>query len=270
MTERKQFTPIKDLINLTNRKAIVTGGAMGIGYAIAYRLAESGATVTVVDSNREKGDNAVQLLTDKGFRAFFIQCDVSQEEEVKNTFIISNQRMGSIDILVNNAGIYPCIPLVDMSVADYERIMAVNMKGVFLFSREVCQRMLVHKNGGSIINIASVDALHPSAVGFSAYDSSKGAVAALTRSLALEFGKQGIRVNAIAPGVILTEGAMTPTSGPGTTQTRSQLRDMARRIAIGRMGIADDIGRVALFLASGLSDYMIGSLVVVDGGYLIG
>ena len=126
---------------------------------------------------------------------------------------------------------------------------------------------MASKNSGVIINVASIDSIHPSSPGLAAYDASKGGVQMLTKSMALELGKQGIRVNAIAPGTIMTEGAIAQAQNSGAS--RDTTRAFMARIPLGRMGVADDIGRVALFLASDLSSYMTGSVIVADGGFLL-
>jgi NAD(P)-dependent dehydrogenase (short-subunit alcohol dehydrogenase family) len=268
MSLEKKYIPLNELIRLTDKKALVTGAAMGIGFAIAYRLAEAGATVAIIDLNEEKGQKAAEDLVNCGYRAFFLRCDVSREEEVKNTIDAAIVRMGGLDILVNNAGIFPFTPLLQLTASDIEKVLAVNLKGLLYFTREASRWMIEQKRSGSIINLASVDSLHPSHKGLSVYDASKGAVLTLTKSLAKELGPNGIRVNAIAPGGILTEGAIAQSRGSGET-SRTGLKEFMSRIALGRMGVADDIGRVALFLAADLSGYMTGSLVVVDGGYLL-
>jgi 2-dehydro-3-deoxy-D-gluconate 5-dehydrogenase len=269
MASSKKFTPLNELTSLTNKKALVTGGAMGIGFAIAYRLAEAGAAVALADVNETRGQAASLELVNHGFESFFLRCDVSQEEEVKNTVDTAIARMGKLDILVNNAGIFPFTPLIQMTVADIEKVLSVNLKGTLYFIRETSRRMTEQKHGGSIINIASIDALHPSDRGLPVYDASKGAVLSLTKSMARELGPDGIRVNAIAPGGIMTDGTLVQSRGSGET-SRAWLRNFMSRIPLGRMGGADDIGRVALFLASDLSCYVTGSLIVVDGGYLLG
>lgn len=266
MTSQSKYPPISELISLSGKKVIVTGGAMGIGFAIAYRLAEAGAAVCIVDLNEEKGQNAALELTNAGYRAFFLHCDVSQEEEVKNTVNVAITRLGGINILVNNAGIFPFTPLLQISSADMDRVLGVNLKGLFYFTREVSRWITENKIGGCIINLASIDSLHPSHKGLSIYDASKGAVLTVTKSMAKELGPEGIRVNAIAPGGILTEGAL---SQKGEQNTRAGLREFMSRITLRRMGAPDDVARAALFLASDLSSYMTGSLLTVDGGYLL-
>jgi len=269
VTSSDKFIPLNKLIGLTGKVAIVTGGASGIGFAISYRLAEAGADILIVDVDGEKARQASQEFNGCGYRAKSMQCDVTCEEEVRNMAKTAAREMGGIAILVNNAGIYPRIPLAQMTGDDFEQVISVNLKGTFLCSREVSQRMIEQKRGGCIINIASIDAIHPSAEGLSAYDASKGGVLALTKSMALELGRHNIRVNAIAPGGILTEGLRSHLTGASTDQGKAQLKAFMSRMPLGRMGRADDIGRVVLFLASDLASYMTGSLVVVDGGYLI-
>jgi 2-dehydro-3-deoxy-D-gluconate 5-dehydrogenase len=266
MTPEKKFVPLQELISLAGKKALITGGAMGIGYAIAYRLAEAGAFAGIIDRSEERGRQAVRDINDCGYQAAFFPCDVSLENEVKSAVQASLSVMGTIDILVNNAGIFPQTPIQQITAEEIEHVLAVNLKGTLYFTREVSSRMIEQKRSGCIINLASIDALHPSHIGFSVYDASKGAVLSLTRTLARELAPYGIRVNAIAPGGILTEGAVTLRSA---ANSRAALREFMSRIPLGKMGMADDIGRAALFLATDLSAYMTGSLVVVDGGYLL-
>jgi len=174
-----------------------------------------------------------------------------------------------IDILVNNAGIFPRNPLAETTLEQFNRVLSVNLEGTFLCSREVGKAMITSGNGGSIINLASIDALHPSSAGMAAYDASKGAVLSMTRSLALELGRHDIRVNAVAPGGILTDNLKSYLSGNATNEGRAQLKSFMARMPLGRMGRPDDVARVVLFLASEMAGYMTGSLVVVDGGFLI-
>lgn len=262
----KRFPPLNQLISLKNKRAIVTGGASGIGYAAAHRLAEAGAVVTLVDYNTEKGRAAVLKLNEAGFKAGFAACDVSREEEVITAAKFATENMGGLDILVNNAGIFPSTPFLSVNASDLNKVLGINLNGLIFFSREASRLMVNQKSGGIIINIASVDALHPIRKNMTVYDASKGAVLSLTRSLAKELAAENIRVNAIAPGGILTEGALAEKSAEGS---RAGLRETMSRIPLGHMGAADDVARVILFLASDLSSYMTGSLVTVDGGFMV-
>jgi 2-deoxy-D-gluconate 3-dehydrogenase len=266
----KKFVPMQDLTSLKGKTAIVTGGAMGIGYAICHRLAEAGATVIIADINQSRMEQAYHELRGSGYQIISVLCDVSSEHDVKQMMSSVVEIAGCIDILVNNAGIYPRLPLAEMNSADFDRIIAVNLKSIFLCSREASHRMIHNRKGGSIINIASIDGIHPTAKGLSLYDSSKGAALTATKSLALELGQHNIRVNAIAPGGILTETALTSMSESATQQGKAQLKTFMSRMVLGRMGEPDDIGRVALFLASDLASYITGTVIFVDGGYLIG
>jgi 2-deoxy-D-gluconate 3-dehydrogenase len=269
MTPKRRHIPLHDLIDLSGKRCIVTGGATGIGLGIAYRLAEAGGTIVIADISESDTALACKELEEQGYNVFPVHCDVGDEKSIRDMTNTAVEKMGGIDILVNNAGIYPHIPLEQITAQDFERVLAVNLSGTFLCSREASIQIISQKQGGCIINIASIDSLHPSSKGLSAYDASKGGVLALTRSLALELGKHDIRVNAIAPGGILTKGVMAQTSHEPTEQGRSQLRAFMSRMVLGRMGDADDIGRVAVFLASDMAGYMTGSMIVVDGGYLI-
>ncbi len=257
--------PLAELISLAGRRALVTGGAQGIGRAISHRLAEAGASVLIADIDAEAAQKASEELQAAGLRVDFVRADIADEESVKGMASVAVERIGGLDILVNNAGIFPRLPLVDTRTEDFARVMAVNLTGAFLCSREASRRMIEQGTGGCIINIASIDSLHPSSAELTAYDASKGGVLMLTKGMARELGQHGIRVNAIAPGGILTGGTIAQMGGQG----RASLKGFMSRMALGRMGEPDDVARVALFLASDLASYMTGSLIVVDGGYLI-
>jgi 2-deoxy-D-gluconate 3-dehydrogenase len=178
---------------------------------------------------------------------------------------------GKLDILVNNAGIYPQVPLLKMEPALFDKVYAVNLKGLAFLSKAAALQMVKQGHGGRIINIASIDSLHPSMVGLAAYDASKGGVWSFTKNFAVEAAPHGILVNAIAPGGITTEGTGQPLAGSGFTpaQMKAQMDAFLARIPLKRMGVPDDIAKVVLFLASEASNYMTGSLVVVDGGMLL-
>lgn len=258
---------LQQSIDLNAKTAVVTGGAMGIGFGIAYRLAEAGANVVIADLNEEVGNKAAKELTVNGFKAAFIKTDVASEDDVKQATDFAVKTYGGIDILVNNAGIYPIIPIMQMTPADFEKILAVNLKSVFLFTKAVSEVLIKQGHGGKIINITSIDALHPSSVGLAVYDASKHGLWGFTKNTALELALHNIQVNAIAPGGINTPGAGAGASK--TPQIETIQKKFMEKIPMKRMGEPDDIGKVALFLASDLASYMTGSQIVVDGGVLL-
>jgi 2-dehydro-3-deoxy-D-gluconate 5-dehydrogenase len=176
-----------------------------------------------------------------------------------------------VDILVNNAGIYPLIPLLDQSRESWQRAIDVNLTGVAFASKAAARQMIEQRTGGTIINIASIDSLHPSMVGLASDDSSKGGVLMFTKSFALEVAPHGVTVNAIAPGGIATEGTAAPLEESDMTEEEMQamIEQFDAAIPLRRMGVPDDIAKVALFLASPAAGYVTGELIVVDGGRLL-
>lgn len=263
---------IRELLDLSGKTAIVTGGAVGIGYGIAYRLAEAGANVVIANRAKENGIKAARELSNKKWKATAIETDVSVENSVKDMISDTIKRYKSIDILVNNAGIYPTIPLSKMTLADFEEVLAVNLKGAFLCTKYASEKMIERKKGGKIINITSIDALHPSSVGLAHYDASKHGLWGFTKNIALELAPQNIWVNAIAPGGIVTPGVMKfQQAAPHAAgvDMKKMLAQFLANIPMRRLGNIDDIGKVALFLASDMSSYMTGTQIVVDGGVLL-
>ena len=258
--------PLKQTIDLSSKVAIITGGAMGIGYGIAYRLAEAGAGVVVADMNKIAADEAAAKLTALGWKATAVAADVSDAVQVNHMVGTAVTTYGRVDIIVNNAGIYPNIPVMQLAEKDFEKIIAVNLKGVFLTTKAVAAQMIKQGAGGKIINITSIDALHPSMVGLATYDASKHGLWGFTKNVALELAPHKISVNAIAPGGISTPGTGAGTAAKGLDEA---IKAFQAKIPMNRMGEPDDIGKVVLFLASDLSSYMTGSQIVVDGGYLL-
>ena len=246
-------------MNLTGKTAIVTGGAMGIGLAIAERLAEAGAKVLIAD----KDSAAAAAAAAKILNSVACVTDVSDEAQVDAMIAKAVAELGGVDILVNNAGIYPQKPVLEETKEDFKKIIDVNLVGAFLCAKAVARQMIVQNRGGKIINITSIDALHPSSVGLAFYDASKHGLWGFTKNLALELAPHNIWVNAIAPGAVAT---------PGTNFGKIPdefMNAFLARIPMHRMADADEIGKAALFLASDLSSYMTGSQVVVDGGTLL-
>ncbi|QEC47946.1 SDR family oxidoreductase [Baekduia soli] len=254
-------TPLQQLVDLTGRTAVVTGAAKGIGLGIARRLHEAGADVVVADLDDAAGAVAAELEAHRPGSAVAVLADVSEQAGADHLVEEAVERFGAIDILVNNAGIYPNMPFLEMDPALFRRVLDVNLVGLFLCTQAAARHMVARGEGGRIINITSIDALHPSMVGLAHYDASKHGAWGFTKNIALELAAHGITVNAIAPGGIAT---------PGTGGVDEELLSaFAATIPMHRMGDIDDIARAVLFLASDLSSYMTGSQVVVDGGKLL-
>jgi 2-deoxy-D-gluconate 3-dehydrogenase len=252
---------LRDAIDLSGKAAVVTGGAKGIGRGIVSRLHEAGASVLVADLD---GAGAEEVAAELGDRAAAGAVDVSDEEQVRATMAACRERFGSLDILVNNAGIFPSTPVAQMDPAEFDRVIAVNLRGVFLCTKHAAAAMVEQGRGGRIVNVTSIDAVHPSMIGLAHYDASKHGVWGFTKNTAIEFAPHGIWVNAIAPGAIATPGVADMQSGGEV-----DLEPFLAMIPMRRMGEPDDIGKVALFLCSDLASYMTGAQVVVDGGRLL-
>lgn len=260
----------KNPFDIAGKSAIVTGGAMGIGFGVVSRYVEAGANVLIADLDADGAAARAATLDGPGKTAW-IGVDVSSDGAGQRLVDECLSNFGSVDILVNNAGIYPMTPMLDLSRESWQRVIDINLTGLAFVSKAVGARMVEEGTGGAIVNIASIDALHPSMVGLAAYDSSKGGVLMFTKSLALELAPHGVRVNAIAPGGINTEGTAAPLLESGMTQEQMEAMtaQFEAAIPLGRMGAPDDIAKVALFLASPAAGYMTGELVVVDGGRLL-
>jgi 2-deoxy-D-gluconate 3-dehydrogenase len=263
------MTEVKKLLDLSGKTAIVTGGSLGIGHGIACRLAEAGANVMICALNEEELKEAAHKMCASGGNVKHMKTDVSQEEEVKNMIEKTVSEFGSLDILVNNAGIFPSVPISKMTKENFEKVISVNLEGVFLCTKYGSEQMIKQGKGGHIINITSIDALHPSSIGLAHYDASKHGVWGFTKNAALELAEHKIWVNAIAPGAILTPGVQTMQQAPTDVDMQAVLDGFKAKIPMGRMGEPDDIAKAALFLASDMSSYMTGSQIVVDGGFLL-
>ena len=259
---------LAQLYDLSGKVAVVTGGAKGIGQGIADRLAEAGATVLVVDIDADGAQAAADAIEQRGGTAGSAVADLSTADGANAAVATAVERYGRIDILVNNAGIYPMTPCLDLSEEVWDRTLNLNLKGLFFASQAAARAMSDAGHGGSIVNIASVDAFKP--IGnLVHYDASKGGVVMLTKSLAKELGPLGIRVNAIAPGAIQTAGteATIPVDLPA--DVAAMVEQLTNAMPLKRQGEPDDIARATVFLASPASEYMAGSTVVVDGGMLL-
>lgn len=261
---------INDLLSLAGRTAIVTGGAMGIGRGIVERLAQAGASVVIADADLAAAELTAAELTSRGHSVFAMFVDVGDADDVHRLVADTIGWRGRLDILVNDAGIFPSVPVLDMSPDDFDRVIRTNLRGTFLCSREAALRMRSQGSGGRIVNVTSIDALHPSSVGLAHYDASKHGVWGFTKNLALELAPHDIQVNAVAPGAIATPGvaAMQPAGGAGADQ-KAILDAFLTKVPMRRIGVPDDIARAVLFLASDLASYVTGTQLVVDGGRLL-
>jgi 2-deoxy-D-gluconate 3-dehydrogenase len=258
--------------SLTGKVAAVTGGAMGIGLGCATWMSRAGASVLIADLDGDAAKQAVDRLTQENAQAGAITLDVTDADAGARLVDACVEHFGAIDVLVNNAGIYPQVPMLDMEPELFDRVYAINLKALAFCSKAAAAWMADDGRPGAIVNIASVDGLHPSMVGLAAYDASKGGVIMFTRNFALEMAPTGVRVNAIAPGGIDTPGTKGPLEGSGMTEEQmAAMRQgfLDTKVPMKRFGQPDDIGKVAAFLASDAAGYMTGETVVVDGGMLL-
>jgi NAD(P)-dependent dehydrogenase (short-subunit alcohol dehydrogenase family) len=238
----------------------VTGASRGIGSAIASRFAAAGAAVIV--HYREREADARELarrLEAEGARAMAMGADLRRPEDVERLFRESMAELGAVDVLVNNAGIYPQQPLVEVAPDDFRAVVETNLLSVHLSTQAAARQMIAKSAGGSIVNVASIEGRNP-APGHSHYAAAKSGVLAYTRSAALELGPQGIRVNAVSPGLIWREG-IEKDWPEGVDEFRA-------RAPLGRLGRPEEVAEACLFLASARAGFVTGANLVVDGGIL--
>ena len=248
-------------MRLANKVAIITGAAGGMGQAAAELFTQEGASVVVTDVNTEAGEATVKSIRNAGGKAIFVKANVANEDEVKAMVEMALTTFGHIDILYNNAGIMPTDDgsVTDISEAIWERVLDVNLKSAFLCSKYVIPHM-VKQGQGSIVNIASFVAFMGCTVPQDAYTASKGGLLALTKSLAVQYGRHNIRCNAICPGPIETPLLRA-------LWTDEEARNLRlNRIPLGRFGEARDIIYLALYLASDEAAWTTGSWLIIDGG----
>ena len=246
--------------HLEGRVAIVTGAAQGIGAACAQRLSQDGAAVALWDVDDTRGQVLATALVDQGRRAVYLHCDVSRAAEVKAALAGTLQAFGHVDALVNNAGIFKAADFLDITEADWDAVLAVNLKGSFLVGQTVAREMVNAGGGGAIVNMSSVNGVLaiPS---IASYNASKGGVNQLTRAMALALADHAIRVNAVAPGTIATELAARAVLGSDEAKAR-----ILGRTPLRRLGEPAEIADVVAFLLSSAASYMTGEIVYVDGG----
>lgn len=259
-----QDIPLHQLISLKDRGAVVTGGATGLGKAMVRRLAEAGAGVLIADIDLELAQStAAELSQATGGRIIAAHCDSANSASIEQVGKLAVEHFGRLDIWVNNAGLYPSVPMFEMSEAEWDSVMAVNVRGVFVGAREAAKHMIAAGSGGVIINVSSQAGFRGVASGLAAYVASKHGVRGMTRQLALELAPHDIRVLGVAPSHARTE--KTKVAIAAMPELLEQIPALSTS-RLGRVGVPDDIGRVVLFLASDLAMFMTGSTLKVDAG----
>jgi NAD(P)-dependent dehydrogenase (short-subunit alcohol dehydrogenase family) len=249
----------RELFDLGGKTAIVTGGGSGIGRDMAQALAEAGANVVLCARKVERCEQAASELAQLGVKALGLRCDVREPDEVQAVVDRTKAELGRIDVLVNNAGTVWGAPPEDTPLHGWQKVIDVNLTGVFLFAQAV-GRTMIADGGGKIVNIASVAGLGgapPEVMNAIAYNASKGGVIAFTRDLACKWARNGINVNAIAPGWFPSEMSRF---------VLDQKPEVVEHIPLRRFGGPDDLKGAILFLAAAASDYVTGHTLVVDGG----
>jgi NAD(P)-dependent dehydrogenase (short-subunit alcohol dehydrogenase family) len=249
---------------LRGKTALITGSAGGIGRATALLFAREGAAVSLVDLNRKAGEDVAREISDAGGRAIFDRADVTRAADCRRVVERTVQEFSGIHILFNNAGIIRRASVIETSGADWDTVMAVNVKSIFLMCREVIPLMA---QGGSIINTASGWGLAGGARA-AAYCASKGAVVLMTKAMAIDHGRQNIRVNCICPGD--TDTAMLRTEARQLGETEERFLSESANRPLGRFGKPEEIAQAALYLASDAASFVTGAALVVDGGGLAG
>lgn len=243
---------------------IITGGASGIGMATAERFLEEGAKVAILDVSEKNGEAALKELKKKGFTPLVLTGDVAKSSDVKKMVSTAKARLGRIDVLFNNAGILVEGTVEDVTEKDWDRIMAVNVKGVFLMAKEVVPIMLKQRKG-AIVNNASCSGLVGDRNAI-AYNTSKGAVVLMTKCMALDYAKKNIRVNCVCPGEIDTP-MFRQEARSRKMPVEEYRKELCEYHPIGRLGVPSEVANAVLFLASDQASFITGAAFSVDGGY---
>ena len=257
-----------DMKGLQGKTALITGASSGIGQAIAIRLAQEGCNVAInyrsnADAAEDTEEQAMQVACDQaescGVRSLLVQGDVAQESDIIQMVNTVIEELGQIDILVNNAGVQTESPSHTVETAEFDRVLNINLRGAYLCARETIKHLLAHRRSGSIINISSVHEIIPRPQ-YVSYSISKGGMANLTKTLALEYAAQGIRVNAIGPGATVTP------INDAWTEDPAKRAEVERHIPMGRAGTSEEMAAAVAFLASDEAAYITGQTLFIDGG----
>ncbi|MFQ5775438.1 MAG: SDR family NAD(P)-dependent oxidoreductase [Kiloniellaceae bacterium] len=248
-------------MRLTDKVAVVTGAAAGIGLACARRFAAEGAKVMLADVNVERGEQAAEEIQASGADALFVKCDVGDKTQVDGMIEAAVAAFGRLDCAVANAGIVHACDFLELAEDDFDRVLRVNLKGVFLTGQAAARRMVAQGRGGTIINMSSVNAVM-TIPGITSYVVAKGGVNQLTKVMALSLADKGIRVNAIGPGSIRTEVFKA------VATDKAAMTRILSRTPLGRVGEPEEVAGVAVFLACEDSSYITGQTIYPDGGRL--
>lgn len=258
---------LDSLFGLHGRTAFVTGAASGIGKATAHLLAQAGAKVVVADLDLAGARAVADEIAATGPGAIGVRCDVAEEAEVAAAFEQAAKAFGGCNVLVNNAAFRPKADFMTMAAAQWDQMHAVNTRGTFLCMREAIKLMRAGGRGGSIVNISTIGSLHPTILANAHYDSSKSGVNALTRTAACEFAGDNIRINAILPGGVDTEGSRRMREAGMVAQ--GPMTAFPQRFPMKRLAQPAELAQAILFLASPAASYITGALLPVDGGYTV-
>jgi NAD(P)-dependent dehydrogenase (short-subunit alcohol dehydrogenase family) len=257
-----QTPPLRSLLDLTGKVALVTGAGSGLGQGLAARFAEAGAAVIV--HYRQSADGArsvVHRIEGAGGRALAVPGDLAREDDAARAVAAAVGAFGRLDVLINNAGIYPVAGLLEMTAAQWDEMMAATLRSAVLCTQAAARRMIAQGTGGAVVNVTSIEAERP-ARGHAHYGAAKAGLAACTRVAALELAPHGIRVNAVAPGLIGREG-LEQAWPDGVARWLSAA-------PLGRLGTPEDVADACLFLASPAARWITGVSLAVDGGVLAG
>jgi NAD(P)-dependent dehydrogenase (short-subunit alcohol dehydrogenase family) len=249
---------MNEIFGLTDKVAIVWGGGQGMGESSALRLAEAGCDVAIVDIVAERAEQIAAKIRELGRRSMAFVADVTSEKQVEDTVAAAEAALGPIEVMVTVIGIAFFAPLIDVTLDQWDASLNLNLKSFFIPARAVARSLIHGKRPGAIVGIASVSGL-TSAPNHGAYGAAKAGLVNLVRTMAVEWGSAGIRVNAISPGSIST---------PRIPKTPAMAERMKRMLPLQRPGTTDEIGKAALFLASDLASYVTGSTLLVDGGWM--
>ena len=242
---------------LEGKIGIVTGAGSGIGEAIAKKLAQEGCNLVATDINETSLNRVVKEIQSSGYKAIGVKADVASKAEVESLVSATIQKYGKIDLLVNNAGIYPASPVTELKEEEWDRVIDVNLKGVFLCSQEVIKYMIKQKSG-AIVNIGSVDGKEPPG-GNAHYSAAKAGVMNMTKTFALELAKYSIRVNSVSPGWVATPNVLA----------NDRWKMIINKIPLGRLAKTEEIANGVLFLLTDYASYITGEILDINGGLMM-